>query len=61
MYGHHLLDHLRINGCGITGIRDGLVSKVESFPSLPSDAVKRLQELKPKSRDPKRPNIKFSL
>ena len=61
MYGHHLLHfggttHLR--GCGIS---DTLVNKVESMPSLPSDAVKRLQELKPKSRDPKRPNIKFSL
>jgi len=63
MHGHHLLhfgtSHLR--GCGIG---DVLISKVETIPSpvLPSDALKRLQELKPKSmRDPKRPNIKFSL
>jgi hypothetical protein len=56
--------HVNLRGCGIQKTLIESKQKVEDVipSSLPSEALKRLESLRPKSlTSVKRPNIKFSL
>ncbi len=55
--------HVNLRGCGIQKTLIEAKNKIEDIPSsLPSEALKRLESLRPKSlTSVKRPNIKFSL